>query len=42
MLRACLMASASRRWCGAHTPEMRRGVILPRSLMNEFSMRMSL
>ena len=31
MLRACLIASAKRRWCGAHTPEMRRGVILPRS-----------
>ena len=33
MLRACLMASVSRRWCGAHTPEMRRGTILPRSAM---------
>src|SRR5262249_48568863 len=42
MLRACLLASASRRWCGAHTPEIRLGVILPRSLMKLPNSRTSL
>jgi hypothetical protein len=34
MLRACLTASAKRRWQGVHTPLRRRGTILPRSEMN--------
>ena len=36
MLRALLMATASSRWCFAHVPVMRRGMILPRSAVNRF------
>ena len=42
MLRACLIARMRRRWCGAHTPEIRDGKILPRSGMKWESVRMSL
>src|SRR6185437_7724446 len=34
MLRACLIAVDSRRWCGVHTPLRRRGTILPLSATN--------
>ncbi len=34
MLRACLMAVASRCWCGEQTPVNRRGTILPLSATN--------
>lgn len=42
MFRACLMASASRRWCGVQTPVRRRGTILPASATNCESSRTSL
>ena len=32
MVRARLIASCTERWCFAHTPEIRRGTILPRSV----------
>jgi len=34
MFRACLMAEASRCWCGEQTPVKRRGTILPLSATN--------
>src|ERR1019366_1318975 len=42
VLRACLMGSARRRWCGVHTPVKRRGTILPDSATNCPSRRTSL
>ena len=42
MLRACLIASVNRFWCGVHTPEIRRGVILPRSEIKLMSILTSL
>ena len=32
IVRARLIANCTERWCFAHTPEMRRGTILPRSV----------
>ncbi len=42
MVRARRMAWVSWRWCRAQLPEMRRGVILPRSEMKFLSLRTSL
>src|SRR6202789_3409807 len=41
MLRACLMAFDSRRWCVVHTPVNRRGTILPRSATKPCNRRTS-
>ena len=41
MLRACLMARVSLRWCVVQTPVRRRGTILPRSATNCCSRRTS-
>src|SRR5580658_3172531 len=41
MLRACLIAFDSRRWCVVHTPVSRRGTIFPRSATNPCSSRTS-
>ena len=41
MLRACLMARVSRRWCLVQTPVRRRGTILPRSATKPCNRRTS-